>query len=546
MSVVKCKMAFSFFNKENRAEEYFKRGRCYERGEGVEKDLKKAVEWYTKAAEQGDAMAQNTLARCYKNGEGVAKDLNKSVAWYTKAAEQGDVTAQNTLAQCYENGEGVAIDLVKAAYWYKKVAEQGDATAQLNIGLCYETGEGVVKDSQRAVYWYIKAAEQGEAIAQTNLGVCYSNGEGVAKDQKKAVELYIKAAEQGEAIAQFNLGVCYSNGEGVAKDLKKAVEWYTKAAELGYATAQFNLGSCYFYGLGVEKNLKKAVEWHTKAAEQEFSDAQFNLGVCYFNGFGVEKDLKKAVEWHTKAAEKGHALAKCDLGFYYYEGDGVIKNVEEAKNIWENSCESQLCYDRAVNFGELAYLEGNYPKANRMLDLALNNFTHFNERETGATLAYLWKGRVYAKWDKYEPALVYLDKAINNASDKNRTYILEALREKAKVLVSSKQIKEARDTLKACLKYAIINNQPSILEEIEIDLHDLPQDDDTISNVTYLSAETVIQGNVGVYAKDDAIVNRPIVGEKKSEDLRNSYCPYCGIKLPNNARFCTGCGKQLQ
>ena len=46
-------------------------GTCYENGEMVEKDIKKAVEWYKKAAEQGNGYAQLHLAVCYKNGEGV-------------------------------------------------------------------------------------------------------------------------------------------------------------------------------------------------------------------------------------------------------------------------------------------------------------------------------------------------------------------------------------------------------------------------------------------------------------------------------------------
>ena len=66
------------------------------------------------------------------------------------------------------------------------------------------------------------------------------------------------------------------------------------------------------------------------------------------------------------------------------------------------------------------------------------------------------------------------------------------------------------------------------------------------NNVTYLSTETLIQGNVGVYAKDDAIVNRPIVDVMEPNDLHIVYCPYCGTKLPANAIFCMKCGKKLE
>ena len=54
-------MASIFFNKEKQAEECLKRGICYKNGEGVEKDLVKAVECFMKAAEMGHAEAQNRL-----------------------------------------------------------------------------------------------------------------------------------------------------------------------------------------------------------------------------------------------------------------------------------------------------------------------------------------------------------------------------------------------------------------------------------------------------------------------------------------------------
>ena len=40
-------------------------------------------------AKKGDAKAQNNLGVYYARGEGVRKNLLKAVEWYTKAAEQG-------------------------------------------------------------------------------------------------------------------------------------------------------------------------------------------------------------------------------------------------------------------------------------------------------------------------------------------------------------------------------------------------------------------------------------------------------------------------
>ena len=47
----------------------------------------KAFEWYTKAANQGEAEAQHNLGVMYYEGQGVRQDYYKSVEWYTKAAK---------------------------------------------------------------------------------------------------------------------------------------------------------------------------------------------------------------------------------------------------------------------------------------------------------------------------------------------------------------------------------------------------------------------------------------------------------------------------
>ena len=61
----------------------------YQKGKGVPQDDAEAVKWYHKAAEQGDADAQNNLGVMYRNGKGVPQDDAEAVKWYRKAAEQG-------------------------------------------------------------------------------------------------------------------------------------------------------------------------------------------------------------------------------------------------------------------------------------------------------------------------------------------------------------------------------------------------------------------------------------------------------------------------
>ena len=58
----------------------------------------------------------------YLNGDGTAKDQKKAMELYTKAAEQGQPVAQNNLGYIYAN---LLDDKVKAKYWYEIASKNG-------------------------------------------------------------------------------------------------------------------------------------------------------------------------------------------------------------------------------------------------------------------------------------------------------------------------------------------------------------------------------------------------------------------------------------
>ncbi len=62
-------------------------GYYYAWGEGIEHDYAKAMEWYKKAAELGDASSMHSIGYMYANGEGVEQDWNKALEWMEKAVE---------------------------------------------------------------------------------------------------------------------------------------------------------------------------------------------------------------------------------------------------------------------------------------------------------------------------------------------------------------------------------------------------------------------------------------------------------------------------
>ena len=231
-------------------------------------DVERAVSYFKKSAEFGNAKAQRMLGDCYFWGEGIREDKREAVKWYLLAAGQGDAEAQRILGDCYSWGEGIREDKSEAVKWYRLAAGQGNAEAQWRLGACYYFGTGIREDKQEAVKWYRLAAEQGNAKAQWILGGCYFGGEGIREDKQEAVKWFRLAAEQEDAEAQWMLGDCYFFGHGVGKNKREAVNWYFLSAKKGNAEAQRRLGACFYFGHGVAKNRQEAIRWYRLAAEQ--------------------------------------------------------------------------------------------------------------------------------------------------------------------------------------------------------------------------------------------------------------------------------------
>ena len=152
-------------------------------------NFRKAEEIFRKYAEHGYKDAQFCLGllleRGYEREAAVwpkwKRDKDRmgkwreSVDWYRKAAEQGDARAMRALGMAYYEGERVEQDYGKAAEWFRKAAALGDFAAQRNIGYLYLKGKGVKKDKAEARKWLEKAAAQGDSYAQELLAESFPN-----------------------------------------------------------------------------------------------------------------------------------------------------------------------------------------------------------------------------------------------------------------------------------------------------------------------------------------------------------------------------------
>lgn len=227
-------------------------GEDYEVGRNayITQDYTKAFAVLKPLAEAGDPGAQKIIGIMYDYGQGVEKDPKQALFWYTLSANQGDPAVQYQVGAKYFRGDGVQQDYHEAARWWELAANGGQVDAQFNLGLMYYRGLSVEQDNQRAAGLFRRAADQGHSYAQYSLAVMYSFGQGVEKDYTAAFQWFRKSAQQGVSEAQFNMGVYYENGYGVDKNPEEAKLWYERASAQGLKEATDKLA-------GLEPDIKQ-------------------------------------------------------------------------------------------------------------------------------------------------------------------------------------------------------------------------------------------------------------------------------------------------
>jgi TPR repeat protein len=164
-----------------------------------------------KKASSGDAAAQFEMARHYvneadsaRNEKRALRDLKRAVEWYTKSAKQGFALAQFELGRLYILGRGVEQDRDRGVNLQIEAAEQGLPEAQFEIGLQYLSGTVLDHDLAAALDMFHKAAEQRHLPALKQLATMYFQAGGVEKDLVEAYQWFrIAAANDDKAAAGY-------------------------------------------------------------------------------------------------------------------------------------------------------------------------------------------------------------------------------------------------------------------------------------------------------------------------------------------------------
>ena len=199
------------------------------------------------------------LGRMYfsSSGIGVQQDLEKAAEYYTKGCDLQDTFACEDLEWFYI-GQGVDKDYAKAAEYYAKGCDLQDTFACEGLEWFY-IGQGVDKDYAKAAEYYAKRCDLQDGYACWLLGMLYYNG----RDYARATEYYTKGCELQNKLACEGLERSYSGNQDVTNVAQK----YKQACDLNVAASCIDLASLYERGQGVEQNDAKAAEYYAKGTE---------------------------------------------------------------------------------------------------------------------------------------------------------------------------------------------------------------------------------------------------------------------------------------
>ncbi len=378
--------AFTCYNKayecgETDSDTALRIGVCHLRGLGTKENRSAALEWFKRAAAQGNADAMFLCGESYFFGSGCEQSYGRAVRYYASAVNEGHVRAIIELGLCYENGYGVEKNVKRAVSLYRRASEHDNAEANFKIAEVVFKTNGIITSERPLLF---KSASKGYIPAILLMGILYDDGVGIPQNSDKAAEKYLEAitlgiskkrtllfsmperdAEKMKAVSEasveatYRLGMLKGRHSKTVDEYTRAFEYLAGAAATGSGKAQAEIAKIYasggdlhtyFHAVGehgaptqvsiadamnklgdtwyegkplLSKNDRAAIKCYRISAEMGQADAAYSLGWCLRHGVGTKVDDIEAAKWLKRSADKGNPYAAYSYGLCCEEGSGM-------------------------------------------------------------------------------------------------------------------------------------------------------------------------------------------------------------------------------
>ncbi len=253
----------------------------------------------------------------FGRGQDVKRDFSKCIALFEKAADKGHLEASFLLGTIYLKGGNIFKEVITEV-------EYGGIVIPKDFPY----------DRSRAFHYYLISGNKGDKLSYDICSLMKRESLDTNTDSAVTAKM-LKSLEElskcGNALAQRYLAELYSDGNIVAQDDYKAFDLFKESAEHGDVWGEYNTARKYISGLGVERDTAKGFEWMKKAAEHNLADAQFDLAVLYYLGSGTAINKQMGYVWLLVAKANGHKEAESIVN----ESDNGGLTPEEEKKAYE-------------------------------------------------------------------------------------------------------------------------------------------------------------------------------------------------------------------
>ncbi|NAW86051.1 tetratricopeptide repeat protein [Photobacterium halotolerans] len=183
-------------------------GRAYLEGNsGIEADPLKGLYWLEKAAVDMPEV-KTMIGDLFKKGQLLPQNNELAINWYSKAAKEGDIPAMVELGNYYASGAEGKVNCGKAIHWFTQASNGGSLDSKRNLVWLYATcSDEEARDGHLALKLAKQLVKKSEADAgdYDNLAAAYAAC-GQFNQAVRAQEIALEKLEQdaeAQRIAKF-------------------------------------------------------------------------------------------------------------------------------------------------------------------------------------------------------------------------------------------------------------------------------------------------------------------------------------------------------
>lgn len=256
-------------------------------------DLEKGLELLERGVSVENGSSCLMLATMYCNGDKIDKNLDKALELYSLAAQKGNnqekKEAFRNIGALFFQDDFSQKDEEKGIRYLEKGASLGDAYSEYMLGVIYS-------DNERSQY-NISAAIHHFKMAYKKSG-------------KKETE-YFGGTEKHKNhwYAPLELANLYRKHIELDTTQEEYFIWIKRAAKRGLPGSRISLGKAYLDGIGTRINHEKALKWFRISANEKDPEGNFYMGEFYRKGIAVMQDDEQAKEYYLRASDLGFKKA---------------------------------------------------------------------------------------------------------------------------------------------------------------------------------------------------------------------------------------------